>query len=344
MNIITKKIAAFLVICVLFAGGCSHKQAKDITGYAPGYPLILDNYDGYAGQGRTIRQVFTQAPQRVLAVSAPVIDNLIFLGLQDKIAAVAADGGGRYEPYEKEYGQLYKLTKNHAYPSKEAVLAQKPDMIIGWGSLFGDDALGSAGYWHEKGIHTYVMSNTVPTSASGVRKVENIITDLQNIARIFAAESSRTKDKIDGLKGRLDRISRQTRELPEKDRPTVVTIQHVYGNEYFGRSYSDMTADIIWQAGGKALDSGLGGRQSIEYLVEKNPDIIMLVNMQGKSAALNIEQLKNNKVLRNVSAVKNNNFFVIEYRAFYCGSFHTIEAVEKLYDFIAAQRQANEMF
>lgn len=338
MNIFMKKIAAVLIICTLFSGGCSHNQTKAVNDTEKGYPLTINNYDGYAGQGRVVQQVFNQAPQRILAVSASVIDNLIFLGLQDKIIAVAADGGGRYEPYEKEYGKLHILTKNYAYPSKETVLSQKPDLIIGWGSLFGDEALGSVAYWHDKGIHTYVMSNTVPIEASGPRKVENFITDLKNISRIFAVESE-TKDKIAGLESRLDKIKQQTHDLPEEARPTVVTIQYMYGNEYLERSYSDLTADIIWQAGGKSLDVGLGSRQSIEYLVEKNPDIIILVDMQGKSVKASIEQLKSNNILKNVTAVKNNNFFVIEHRAFYCGSFHTIEAVEQLHAFIVKKQQ-----
>ena len=331
-----KGITIFLVICTLFTGGCSHRQTKTVNDYTEGYPRIVNNYDGYAGQGRLIQQVFNQAPQRILAVSAPVIDNLIFLGLQDKIIAVAADGGGRYEPYEKEYAKLYKITENHAYPSKETVLSQKPDFIIGWGSLFGDDALGSVTYWQEKGIHTYAMSNTIPTGVSGLRTVDKVITDLRNISRIFAIENE-ANERIAGLESRLDKIKRQTRDLPEAARPTAVTIQYVYGNEYFERSYSDLTADIIRQAGGKSLD--MGGRQSIEYLIKKNPDMIILIDMQGRSAQASIERLKNNSVLRNVNAVKNNNFFVIEYRAFYCGSFHTIEAVEKLHAFINKQRQ-----
>ena len=145
----------------------------------------LENFDGYAGDGRTLKQIFTDVPQRVLAVSEPVVDDLIFLGVQDKIIGISACYSKNFAPHETEYAKFARLTYGSGYPSKEAVLGLQPDLIVSWGSLFGESALGSVEYWHNKGIHTYVMTNTVPTRATGRRKVENIVNDLQQLAKIF---------------------------------------------------------------------------------------------------------------------------------------------------------------
>lgn len=294
---------------------------------------LLDTYDGYAGSGRKVKQIFAGPPQRVVAVSESVVDNLLFLGVQDRLVAIAAIPPGPHSPYESEYQELKRIADNSSYPSREAFLLQNPDIIIGWGSLFSDIALGSVNDWHRRNIHTYVMSNTIPTVSSGNRRVANIFTDLQNLAAIFRV-SEDNREKIKKLESRLAYIEEKTLGLEKDQRPTILTVQHVYGNEYFGRNATDLTADISYIAGGRSLDDEISGKQSVESLIKKNPDIIMVVDMQGRSAQQKINDLKNNRLLRNVTAVKNNNFFIIEHRAFYCGSFRTIEALEKLNRFI----------
>ena len=49
-------------------------------------------------------------PQRVLAVSEPVVDDLIFLGVQDKIIGISACYSKNFEPYETEYAKFARLT------------------------------------------------------------------------------------------------------------------------------------------------------------------------------------------------------------------------------------------
>lgn len=325
------KIIALAIICFLFISitGCHkrNKKAKEAnSGY---YPLTIQTYEGYSGGGQLVEQTFYKPPERIVATSIATIDNLIFLGLQDKIVAISDIYGVGYQPYENIYAQFPILSKGASYPSKEAVLSCQPDIIICWGSLFGDNYLGNVAPWHEKGIHTYLMTNTVPTGNIGKRKVEYFLLDLQNLAKIFNIEE-RSKKSISDLRERLRKISLTTENLAEKERPKVVTIQYVYDNEYLARSSNDLTSDIIWLAGGYSSDDQLGSRRSIEYLIKQDPDIILLVDTPENSADKKIEALKSNHVLRNVKAIKNNHFLAIEHAAFYCGSIRTLDAIEYL--------------
>ena len=75
-----------LIICVLFSllTGCGnlHTQKNENTLPQSEKAIVVENYDGYAGQGKLIKQTFTSVPQRVLAVSGSTLDNMIFLGLE----------------------------------------------------------------------------------------------------------------------------------------------------------------------------------------------------------------------------------------------------------------------
>lgn len=335
-NMIRIIFTILFLMMSLFCYGCAYNQ-KNGTIIGQDKPIVIKNFDGYAGNGRLIQQTFTKVPRRVLAVSEAVIDNLIFLGLQDKIVAINAHYSKSYAPYDAEYAKFTRLTKGNNYPSKEAVLGLQPDCIIGWGSLFGEGALGSVEYWQQKGIYTYVMTNTVPIRASGERKVEYFVNDLQQLAKIFRIED-KAQPKIMALKKRIDTLKRNSEAIAEERKPRVVTVQSIYGNEYYGRTATDMTADMIKLAGGICLDDLDGGRKNVEYLVKLNPDMLLVVDTETTPVNSKIKALREHKVLKKLKAVRDNKIFIVKHRAFYCGSLRSVETIA------AMQRYIKESF
>lgn len=319
-----------IILCLLgmLSGGCKpygRYKPKEVEDH---YPITIKTYDGYAGRGRTVEQTFQRSPRTILATCETTIDNLIFLGLEDRIIAVyqVAEGKNHY-PYEEQYKSLFKLPHGRLYPSKEAVLNLNPEIIVGWGSLFGDSAIESVKEWHARGIHTYVMSNTMPGNGR-VRCVANCLEDLHNLARIFDVEAT-AEPKIKKLEEKLRHIEAEYANLSVEKRPTVATVQGIYGNEYFGRNSVELTADIIRLAGGRCLDPRTGGRVSIERLIQLDPDVIMIID-NGNTAPKKIKALTSNPVLQKLRAVKEGRFFIIG-TSFYCGSFRTIEDIERLH-------------
>ena len=326
-----RKVGYFVLACLglLFIGCTPSKEVPDSRPAMEGYPLTIENYDGYGGKGELIPQTFYQPPERIVATSEMTVDNLIFLGLEDKIVGISDMTSKFHAPYDEIYARLPRLNSFGSYPSREQIIAVQPDIIIGWGSLFEENAIGSVKEWHVRGIHTYVMKNTVPTRATGDRKVRYFLDDLENLSKIFHI-SEQTEPKIDELRKRLDRAEAWSNRIPEWERPTVMTVQYTYGNSYFGRTNTDMISDIIWLAGGRSVDGRFGNRQSIEFLLEKNPDIILLIDMSNQSSTWKTNAMEQNPILQNVKAVQNKNFLVINFNAFYCGSFRTIDELERL--------------
>ncbi|MGN0185249.1 MAG: ABC transporter substrate-binding protein [Aristaeellaceae bacterium] len=297
------------------------------------YPVTISNYDGYieSNKGAVVEQTFESCPERIVSISQANTELLIMLGLGDRIVATAHRRSPVYEPVAEEYNALVQLTDDNEYPSKEVVVEADPDIIVGWGSLFEGEYLGSVVEWHEKGIHTYVMNNTVP--GLGDRKVSWILDDIEKLGKIFDVED-RANELIDEIQTRLDAVAARTADIPEEERPRVATVQFMYENEYGGRASTDLTADIITLSGGISLDDA-GGRMSLETLIELNPDIILVVNQFTSPAEDTIAAMKANESLQRVEAVKNDRFLVIEHAAFYCGGMRTIEAIEALSDIMA---------
>lgn len=297
------------------------------------YPVTISNYDGYieSNKGAVVEQTFEACPERIVSVSQPNTELLILLGLGDQIVATAHRRSPDYEPVETEYNAIPQMTNDNEYPSKEVVVAAEPDIIISWGSLFEGKYLGSVTEWHEKGVHTYLMSNTVP--GLGNRKVSWIINDIENLGKIFNVED-RAAELIADIENRLAAAAERTASIPEEERPRVATVQFMYENEYGGRASTDLTADIITLSGGICLDDA-GGRMSLETLIGLNPDIILVVNQFTAPAADTIAAMKANPSLQRIEAVKNDRFLVIEHAAFYCGGFRTIEAIEALSELMA---------
>lgn len=61
-------LVIFIFILSILSAGCAY-QEKQSAKAGKVTPITVENFDGYAGDGRTLKQVFTDVPQRVLAVS-----------------------------------------------------------------------------------------------------------------------------------------------------------------------------------------------------------------------------------------------------------------------------------
>ena len=84
------------------------------------------------------------------------------------------------------------------------------------------------------------------------------------------------------------------------------------------------------------LDDKLGGRKSVEYLVKLDPDMLVVIDTGTTPVDAKIKALHAHKVLSRLKAVRNNKIFVVQHRAFYCGSWRTVEAVEAMQKYIEA--------
>ena len=183
MKTTSRLLGLCLSLSMLFAlpacsGGQSASSAPSETTPAPTkssaaeeshYPVTVTTYNQ---NGEEAEQTFTKCPERVVSISQANTEMLVSLGLSHLIVATAHRTSTPWPETAAEYESLNFLAMDD-YPSKEVVLSLEPDLIVGWGSLFADDALGATSDWNDRGINTYLMKNTV--SGLGKRNFEFLI-------------------------------------------------------------------------------------------------------------------------------------------------------------------------
>ena len=103
---------------------------------------------------------------------------MVTIGIIENAFLIRINGGithSHNEKYREEFEALPFIADNDS-PSKEVVLAAKPDLIIWWGSTFTEDTLGSVQDWNERGIATYIVDNAA-TGVEGKRTVDRLYND-----------------------------------------------------------------------------------------------------------------------------------------------------------------------
>ena len=166
-------------------------QAEETTGSDSHYLVTITSYD-YAGN--PVEYTYEKAPERVLCVYQGCIETMIALGLEDHVLASYGLDNEVKDEWKDGFAQM-NYDETVFAPDKETVTLLEPDMIFSWGSYFSDEKLGDVYEWNDKGVGTYINSNT---ARGGSRTLENEYTDILNIGRIFDVEE-KAQDLVDEM-------------------------------------------------------------------------------------------------------------------------------------------------
>ena len=213
-------------------------------------------------------------------------------------------------------------------PDKETVTLLEPDMIFSWGSYFGEKKLGDVAAWNEKGVGTYMNSNTVP---GGTRTLENEYTDILNIGKIFDVED-RAQALVDEMKAQVEAtlIAAQGQEpvrVAVVEPPASGTITN-YGAD-------SLAGDMVTALGGE-LARPDGSDMGKEDLVACDPDVIFVVYMAyagDDPDTVRAEQLaavQDDPALASLSAVQSGRVHLIMLGDMYASGPRTIDGLKTL--------------
>ena len=108
---------------------------------------------------------FTHVPERVISTNPNTGEELMALGLGDKIIGTCYNNAQLPEQYRDEYESKPKISEDTGYPSLEVVLDLDPDFIYGRSSAFSDkdtaiathDTLSSYGIMSLSSIEGYKL-------------------------------------------------------------------------------------------------------------------------------------------------------------------------------------------
>lgn len=281
------------------------------------YPVTITTYNY---NKEPIQLTFDKAPEKVLAVYQSAIENLLALGVGDKIIACSYLDVPVKDEWQEQFSKIKYLEDA---PSKEAVLEMAPDFIVSWRSYFGEKTLGDVDYWHSKGIKTYMNLN------SGIiadQTVEGEFEDIRNMGIIFNKQAEAEK-LIQDMKDKLA----AGKEESTKREPVSAVILEIEGENQF-RNYGTKTiGGNIATLSGANLVFGDDPNFGLEQLIEKDPEVIFTVYFgDSKLKDSEVEKIVNNPALQSLSAVKNKRVYPIMLSEVYAAGVRTADGIKTI--------------
>lgn len=335
MNTWKRPLSALLALSLaLTLSACSGQPVLDTSGSQSTSSAVSDNSDGYYPvtitnynyAGEEVSYTYNEAPQRVLAVYQGCIETMIALGLEDHvIASYGLDNEVKPE-WQDGFSKMHYDDSAFA-PDKETVTLMEPDFIFSWGSYLGDKKLGDVDAWNEKGVGTYMNSNTVP---GGTRTLENEYTDILNIGKIFHVE-----DKAQALVDEMKAQVADTLSAVQGQNPVKVAVVEPISGSITNYGAKSLAGDMVTALGGE-LAMPQADSISKEDLVAADPEVIFVVYMAYSGddpESVKREQLsliQDDPALQSLQAVKNGNVHLIMLGDMYASGPRTLDGLKTL--------------
>ena len=288
------------------------------------YPVTITNYN-YAGE--PVTYTYEKAPEKVIAVYQGCIETMIALGLEDHVLASYGLDNEVKDEWKDGFARM-NYDETVFAPDKETVTLLEPDMIFSWGSYFGEKKLGDVAAWNEKGVGTYMNSNTVP---GGTRTLENEYTDILNIGKIFDVED-RAQALVDEMKAQVE----ATLAAAQGQEPVrVAVVEPTASGTITNYGADSLAGDMVTALGGE-LARPDGSDMGKEDLVACDLDVIFVVYMAyagDDPDAVRAEQLaaiQDDPALASLSAVQSGRVHLIMLGDMYASGPRTIDGLKTL--------------
>lgn len=298
-----KIFSVILVLCMILSlAACKDDKipvgtsegGEDSTGSFP-FELTTDN-DAVV--------TFTKVPERVIAANPNAGEQLMAMGIGDKIIATSYNNATVSDEFKEEYESKTSLTDSDQ-PTLEVVLDLDPDFIYGRSSAFGEKGIAD----HETLEQYEIMSLASIEGYKLGADVEDVYQDFYNLGRIFQLE-----DKADQI---VEEMTTRIGAVKEKLKDSEPIRVFNFDAEQEGGAYTpgnNFTSKLIRRAGGINVFEDLEKTWNTvnwESVVESNPDIIVINDYGTTSADEKIQLLKTTPALSGLKAIQEDNFLVI---------------------------------
>ena len=272
---------------------------------------------------------FDAPPARAIANDVNLIEMMLALGLRDRMVGYTGVSGWKTLDEELRAGITELPELSAQYPTREVLLGAEPDFFFaGWnyGMKVGGEVTPET--LEPLGIKTYELTESCifvgPKAKSSMQDMYN---DLLNLGTIFGVDD-RAKALVDGYKAKLAEITASV----DRTQPLRVFV-YDSGDEtpFTAGAYAIPTA-LIEAAGGRNIMDDLDKSWATvawEPVVERNPQVIVIVNYGDVTAEQKIAFLEGNPAFASIDAVQNDRYVVLEYVEATPGP-RNIRAVEKL--------------
>jgi iron complex transport system substrate-binding protein len=287
------------LLCAFLLLGSAQALAE-----ATHYPLTIQSCN---------REVtFQQAPKHAVSHDINMTQMMLALGLRPQMAGYSGVSGWNAVTPQMQ-GILDGLPELAAkYPSVETLLGANVDFFFaGWdyGMRVGGDLTPQT--LQPLGIHVYELTESCAfVMQRPAATLEDTYNDLRNLGKIFDVQ-----DRANKLISEMQaQVATLRKNLPA-DKPRVF-LYDSGEDRAMTSGRLGMPQALIDAAGGRnVLDDVEASwtRVNWETVVERNPQVIVIVDYGEVTAEQKIEFLRSNKALQSVDAIKHQRFIVIPY-------------------------------
>ena len=272
---------------------------------------------------------FDAAPARAISNDVNLTEMMLVLGLADRMVGYTGISGWKTLDEEMRAGVAELPELSAKYPTKEVLVGAEPDFFFaGWnyGMKVGGEVTPET--LEPFGIKTYELTEScIHIGAKEKVAMQDMYNDLLNLGAIFGADA-RARGLVAGYKARLAEVTAGV----DRTNPLRVFVYDSGEEAPFTSGAYAMPTALIEAAGGTNIMNDLEkswSEVSWEPVIERNPEVVVIVNYGDVTADQKIAFMKGNPAFANVDAVKNDRFVVLEYVEATPGP-RNIKAVEKL--------------
>ena len=241
---------------------------------------------------------------RIVVLDPATVEMIYMLGAEDKIVGVANLERSKVWPEEK----VAKLESVGTFmkPSLERIITLKPDLVIT--SALTDDNLNNG-----------LKSNNIEAKRIQANSIEEIFTNFMEVAKMLGKENEANKI-IAEKRAKLEEIKKMATGNKKGLFVMSASPLMVFGND-------NLPNDIMKLLNIKNIAENQKGRNPIvtpEFIIKENPDIIITLLPNPTQIVATNPQLKN------VNAIKNSKFIVVNSSQILRGSPRTIDQIEEI--------------
>lgn len=285
------------------------------------YPVTVKSCD---------REVtFDAAPSRAISNDVNLTEMMLVLGLRDHMVGYTGISGWKTLDAEMREGVAELPELSAKYPSKEVLAAADADFFFaGWnyGMKVGGEVTPET--LEPLGIKVYELTEScIHVGPKAGISMDDMYADILNLGTIFGVED-RAQALVEGYKARLAEVTKDV----DRSKPLRVFVYDSGEKAPFTAGKYAMPTALIEAAGGVNIMDDLEkswAEIGWEPVVERNPEVVVIVNYGDVTAEQKIAYMKANPAFANIDAVQNDRFVVLEYVEATPGP-RNIKAVEKL--------------
>ncbi len=282
----TRKLVS-LMLALLMALTCASSLAETDP-----FPFTLTTRDEQ-------QVTFTKVPETVIAANPNAGDELMALGLGDKIIAIGYNNCPINPLWNDEYNTKEQVSETTSAITLETYLSLEPDFVYGRSSSFSEknntthDTLSQYGIASLSSIEGYTLG----------ADVDVVYQDFYNLGKIFQVED-KAEEVVSAMKAQIEAVETAVADAE----PVKVFVYDMAMDDGAYTCGNNFTSKLIEHAGGTNIFNDLESTWSViswEELVERNPDVIIINNYGSISLETKMAELKENPALADISAIAN---------------------------------------